>query len=75
MEDVVVGKRRGGMKADQSQYPVGKYFVNFLDVMRESAIGCPRGGNFEQAENRQLMAAGKLYRNASNGHRDQQNIN
>ena len=60
MEDVMVDKRRGGMKADQRHYPVGKYFVDFFDVMREGAIACPRGGNFEQAENWHGVPTSKL---------------
>jgi hypothetical protein len=75
VEDVVVGKRRGGMKADQRHYPISEYFVNFLDVVREGAIGCPRGGNFEQTENWHGVPTSKLRHDPSYGYRDQSHIN
>jgi hypothetical protein len=43
----MVGKRRGGMKADQRHYPVGEYFVDVLDIMRKSAISRPWRGRLE----------------------------
>ena len=67
MEDVVVGKRRGGMKADQRHYPISEYFVNFLDVMR----GGRSADQGEAISNR--PKAGSAW--PGNRHGDQKDIN
>jgi hypothetical protein len=48
----MMDERRGRVKADQRQHAVGEHFVNFLDIMRKSAVGRPWRSDFEQAKDR-----------------------